>query len=161
MPAKHSFLIQKADTGPSRPGRGLGFRAHLSSLKLIVNQSRALDSQLKWPPKLLGSSRFIPSLGRSTGVLESFHTKEPSDATGCKWNTHQLQIMAPWEGRGLRDVTQPQSLSFCLCKSGIMTPTWQRFWRFNNKIYGALSSVLANPRWVKGRCCRVLFPHHC
>lgn len=50
---------------PTGLGEIRGLNAYLSSLKFTVNQRRAFDNQLKWPLKLLGSSRRVASLGRS------------------------------------------------------------------------------------------------
>lgn len=55
----------------------------------------------------------------------------------------------PWRCHGAS-----QSLSFCMRKIGIITPTWQRFCRFNNRNYRASSRVLAYACLVKGGCCQ-------
>lgn len=92
VPAKYSFPIQGAETGPSRPGSELRSQSTLVFPQVRINQPRAFDTQLEWPLQLLGSSRSGTSLGRSAGVTQSFHTKEPSDAPGCKGNTPGFKL---------------------------------------------------------------------
>lgn len=87
-PARHSFLIQ-------RPGRDLWLKAHLSFLKFTANQPRTFDNQLKWPPKLLGSSvcnQLLGSFDWGHVILRHEEALSLSDAAGCVWNTPRFKL---------------------------------------------------------------------